>query len=490
MRSRFRILVLFLAGATLGACSDRSTPTLDLAVIGAPAAPFESGVRLSPAGQLVRGATAQGLVTLDEQGRVIPALADRWIVTDDGLSYIFRLRDGVWRDGSAITGDSARAALRQAIAALQGTSLAQEFAAIDEVRAMAGRVIEIRLTRPAPDLLQLLAQPELGLFRKGEGAGPLSLTRSGTTALLTPIAPEKLGLPQPQDWAATIRPVRLRALSGAEGVRLFADGKIDLLLGGRFETFALGESVAGLSRRDFRVDPVQGLFGLVVLPGEGPLADPAVREALAMAVDREALAAGLGISGWAATSRIVGAGAQGDLGTIGERWIGLPADRRRIAAASRIKRWEAAHRAFPRLRLALPEGPGADALFARLTADFAAIGVPLERLAPGAPGDLLLLDLVARYGHAEWYLAQLSCAARRGLCSPATDARLAEALAEGAPQKRAALLAEAEAELTSANVFLPLGEPVRWSLVRGALPGFAPNSAGFHPLPPLARRAP
>ena len=33
---------------------------------------------------------------------------------NDGKSYIFRLRDGTWPDGSPITGETARAALRRA----------------------------------------------------------------------------------------------------------------------------------------------------------------------------------------------------------------------------------------------------------------------------------------------------------------------------------------------------------------------------------------
>ena len=79
---------------------------------------------------------------VDERGRVIPALADRWIVTDDGLSYIFRLRDGDWPDKTPITGETARTALLQAISALRGTPLGSDLAAIGEVRAMAGRVSE------------------------------------------------------------------------------------------------------------------------------------------------------------------------------------------------------------------------------------------------------------------------------------------------------------------------------------------------------------
>ena len=104
-----RVALVALAAASLSACGIGSAPSAEIDVIGAPGDPFEAGVRLSTAGQLVRAATAEGLVGLDEQGRVIPAVADRWIVTDDGLSYIFRLRDGSWPDGAAISGQCADA---------------------------------------------------------------------------------------------------------------------------------------------------------------------------------------------------------------------------------------------------------------------------------------------------------------------------------------------------------------------------------------------
>ena len=49
-----------------------------------------------------------------------------------------------------------------------------------------------------------------------------------------------------------------------------------------------------------------------------------------------------------------------------------------------------------------------------------------------------------------------------------------------------ATLAEAEAELTAANIFIPFGPPLRWSLVRGSVAGFESNGWGIHPLAPLA----
>ena len=48
------------------------------------------------------------------------------------------------------------------------------------------------------------------------------------------------------------------------------------------------------------------------------------------------------------------------------------------------------------------------------------------------------------------------------------------------------MLAEAEERLSALAGFIPLGAPVRWSLVRSDIDGFAENRWGVHPLLPLA----
>ncbi len=478
-----------LALAGCGAAGDDAV--FGVAVIGAPASPFESGPRLPAAAQMVRAATTEGLVGFDAQGRIGPALADRWIVTDDGESYIFRLRDGTWPDGAAIAAPQVATALRQAIGALRGTTLGLDLDGIAEIRSMTGRVIEIRLSRPMPDLLQLLAQPELGLLRKNRGAGPMRLRRDGDVALLTPIAPEKLGLPQPADWSASVRPVRLAALPAERAVARFAAGEVELVTGGRFEDLPRAAAAAGIARGALRLDPVTGLFGLAVADSGGLLATAEVREAVSMAIDREAIAAAFGLgNGWSPTTRIVPIGIPGELLGADERWAGLTLDERRVEAAARIARWRAgAGTDDPAtLSIGLPAGPGADALFAVLAESLKAVGIEATRAPSAAQGDLRLIDAVARYPRASWFLNQLSCAARRETCSVAADRRAAQARATADPASRAALMAKAEEELTLAHVFVPLGQPVRWSLVRGNPPGFAANATGHHPLMPLALR--
>jgi ABC-type oligopeptide transport system, periplasmic component len=494
------LIIIVLAALPLAACGSFDNSALGVAVIGDRDEPFQQGIRLSTAGQLVRGATAEGLVAFDEQGRVIPALADRWIVTDDGQSYIFRLRDGNWSGGDPITAESARRALKSALDALDGTTLALDLAGIDEIRVMAGRVIELRLKRPMPYLLQLMAQPELGLFHKKSGAGPMKMEREKDVALLTPIEPSLMGLPAVDSWNERSRQIELHPLDGAAAVQRFNDGDVDLVLGGRIEDFLLTRSV-GIMRGTIQIDPVVGLFGLQVMNDRGFLADPANREALAMAIDREGLMQPFGVGGWLATSRLVTPSLDGDLGTIGERWSGQTLEVRRKLAASRVRAWlpdaapaepaaagqeATAPPARIRLGIWLPEGEGAQLIFQRLAGDFASIGIALERREDIGDVDLAMVDDVARYPRAAWFLNRLSCRAKRGLCSSQADDLVAQANDAPTPTERAALLTEAEAELTSANVFIPFGTPIRWSLVRGSVQGFSANPWGWHPLMPLA----
>lgn len=467
-------LGLLAALSLVAACGDRQEQAVRVAVLDSDSAPQRA----------IRAATVEGLVAVDHEGQIVPALADRWIVTEDGQSYIFRLRDGTWADGSPLTGETARTALRQALASLRGSPLRLDLAAIEEVRAMAGRVVELRLTRPMPDLLQLLAQPELGLAYRGQGAGPMALRRDGDAVILTPIPPEGRGLPAVKNWAQSARPVRLLTVPADRAVALFAKGDLDAVLGGTFAEWpaVLSSSLPGQA---IRVDPVAGLFGLAVLHQDGFLAEAENREAIAMAIDREALAAAMRAPGWAPTTRIVSPATPGDADLVAERWADIAVPQRQAIAASRVARWRA-RRGEVVLRIALSTGPGADRLFSRLATDLAAAGFKVQRVGAEAAADLQVIDAVAPYSRPDWFFLQLGCKARPAACSPAADARYAEALAIIEPAGRSQALAEAEAQLAADNVFVPLGPPLRWSLASPGLAGLTPNRWALHPLLALA----
>ncbi len=477
--------LLFLSCASCGSGGDDSV--VDVAFIGTTDDMFESDVRLDVAGQQIRSATAEGLVALDETGQVTPAVAERWIVTDDGLSYIFRLRNTKWPDGSLLTGDNVRAALLRNINALQRTSFGLDLSKIDEIRAMTGRVIEIRLRSPMPEFLQLLAQPELGLRKNRRGIGPMKLERKGALAILEPLPPQARGLPSQDDWAARARLLRVEALPARRAIDAFNTGAIDVVFGGRLAVMPMADTGA-LSRGTVRLDAALGLMGLQVKRAQGILATAAGREAIAMAIDRPTLLAPFNIGGWTPTTRVVAPALPGDPGKIGERWTGMSLAQRQAEARRRIAAVAAQKDFSPKLSIAMPNGPGSDLLFGELAEDLSAVGVTLTRASGKAVPDLEMVDQVARYADARWYLNQFNCALRRGVCSPKADALVQQATATTDPVEMTALLTEAEAELTASNAYIPLGAPIRWSLVRGGVTGFAENQWGLHPLFPLSMR--
>lgn len=480
-----RSLLLVSLIAITAACNRSDQGPLGVALAGDDSAFHTGSIRLSTAAQVIRAATFEGLVGFDAEGRVGPALADRWIITDDGRAYIFRLRDGTWPDGTRIDAGDAAATLRKAVAALRGTALGLDLGGIEQIRVMADRVIEIDLVAPMPDLLTLLAQPELGLAHAKRGSGPMALKRDKDHAVLSLIPPERRGLPAQEDFARHSRSIALEVAPIGRAVNRFNDGYVDVVLGGTVDSLPLA-GIGGLSRGNVQLDPVIGMYGLLVDRDRGFLADAPNREALALAIDREGLIGAFNVGGWQPTTRIVSAGVEGDLGTVGERWVGMAPEQRRALAAERVNRWKAAGNPAPTLTIAMPSGAGSRIVFDRLKADFAAIGVALSGVEESARADLRLIDSVARYGRATWFLNQLACSVHRPACNPVGDSRLEEARRALDPRERAALLGEAEAEITAANAYIPIARPLRWSLVRSGVAGFTANPWGWHPLPPLA----
>ena len=142
------------AAAMLAACSqgiDNSRLRVDV-IEDRPREMSVARAPLSPASAYLRGATAQGLVAFDAEGRVVPALAARWIVTDDERGYIFRLQKTRWNNGREVSSVEVANALRARLAEMRNSRFRRELANIDRILPMTGKVVEIRLKGPAPNL--------------------------------------------------------------------------------------------------------------------------------------------------------------------------------------------------------------------------------------------------------------------------------------------------------------------------------------------------
>ena len=116
---------------------------------------------------IIIGDMFHGLMQHAADGEVIPAMAESWTVSDDGLVWTFTLRDATWSDGVAVTAQDFVFALRR----IQDPAIASQYSsllyiiknaqAVNEgrvapeeigVRAIDDRTLEITLEQPAPYL--------------------------------------------------------------------------------------------------------------------------------------------------------------------------------------------------------------------------------------------------------------------------------------------------------------------------------------------------
>ncbi|WP_230292534.1 ABC transporter substrate-binding protein [Croceicoccus sp. Ery5] len=467
----------------VSACGGDGEAPVDVVLVGDRAAALSADGSGDAAEAALMAATREGLVDFDAEGRITPGLAESWIVTDDGLSYIFRLREMRDADGSAINARIIRRMLLAAMEQQAKTALGLDLRAVEAVYARTGRVIEIRLKSPFPEFLNLLAGPELSLQtgRRNPHVLVLDTDSSGEPFLLAPA-----GLEPADNPYAAVEPLEMRILPPREAVEFFQSGRASVLLNGNVDGLPFVR-MGGLLRGTIRLDPVSGLFGLAVTRRDsGFLSDADNREAIAMAIDRDALIAPFNIGGWVPTTRLVPAGLPDSASAPQERWQGMSIAERQEVARRRVAGWTAPGEQIPGLTIALPSGRGGDLLFARLRNDFAAIGLTLTRAANPARADLHMVDEVAHVRMARWYLNRFHCGVSGAACSAEGDALVEQALAEPDATARAALMAQAEALIVAENGFIPFGTPIRFSLVRGSVEGFAVNGLGVHPLSQLA----
>lgn len=476
-RALCRVVASLLLAAAATACGRRAdVGPVVVSTIGEdkPALPGTNRRALSSGDRLAADSLAMGLVRLDAAGQIEAGIAQRWIVTDEGMSFIFRLRRARWSDGTPVTAAQVVQLLRRQIAAGARNDLSPYLSAIENVVEMTPEVIEVELSRPRPDLLKLFAQPEMALVHAGGGAGPFRLAaREGDALRLTP-------LPDPdrdaEDGPAPEDDVRLRVEAAALAVARFSDRGSDLVTGGTIADWPLVRA-AQAAAANVRIDPAAGLFGLLVARREGFLADIGNRAAVAEAFDRNALATAISRE-WLARETLLPDQLDSATPPVSPAWAALSLAERRAAATGIVARWRAARGEVPTLRLALPGGAGGTTLFAHLARDLLLVGIRPIRVAPDdRAADLVLIDRVAPYDSARWYLHQAcrDCAASAQEAIEA--ARLAPTLAD-----RARAIAAADAALTEDGGFIPLARPFRWSLVAFRLRAWTANTRAWHPL--------
>jgi oligopeptide transport system substrate-binding protein len=463
-----------IAALALASCGDGPTAPAGVSLIGS--AFKMADPNMGPIGGVSRtllGATARGLVSFDANDQIQPALAERWIVTDDGLSYIFRVRESQWPDGTPVTSLDVTRSLKRSISLSGRNSLRALFFNVSAIIPMTGEVIEIRLKSPEPNFLQLLAQPEMAVLRSGAGTGPFQIhSRKGAVVRLRPVA----GPVDDEEQAPAIdesRDVRVRAERAALAVARFTSEGSSYVHGGTFTDLPIAH-VARIESALFQVDPAYGLFGLAASASSSVVQRADVRLGLSLAIDRDSLLQRFGVSNWRTAISVLPAQLDSSGPPAAVAVLQESLEQRRIRARALLP-------AGIRIRVAMPDGPGARLLFAGLAADWRRVEVTAIRVKAGEAADLYLIDEVAPVSSSLWYLERLSCS--HGLiCVQGTQQKLIDIFQEQQLGERQKKVAEADAALAASSIFIPLALPMRWSLVGTDMVGWRKSAFALHPL--------
>lgn len=465
----------------------------------------------------VLGDLHEGLLTADADGGTAPGVAQSWTVSDDGLTWRFRLRkDAVWTNGERVTAGHFVHGLRTALdpAALSPNAFLLEpiVNSADVMRGVRGpeslgieadgeEFVEIRLAHPAPWLPTVLSMPvalprlpgvhdDPASFSEplafvGNGPYRLADRRPGGEILLTRNARFHAA-----DTVAIERVRYLPVVDPAAEFNLYRAGELDV-------TATVPPAQFDALRRErpceLRAAPGLGLYYLAFDVTEPPLDDPRLREALSLAIDREQLAGLLGRGEIAAWGLLPPALVTGPSAAYAWRTLDPPARARRareaLAAAT-------AGGAPPPIELTYDAGDVHRQVAVAVRAmwqEVLGIEVTLRQLEWKA-----FLDL--RGARRQWQVMRFAWAGDYddagtftglfasggennlpGYANPRYDDLLRRASAAADPAARAALLADAERLLLGEFPVAPLYFMSNKHLVAPRVAGFRPNALDRQP---------
>lgn len=228
-----------------------------------------------------------GLTALDPAtNRPEPRLAARWDVSADLRRFTFHLRRGIaFSDGRSLRATDVVYTLTRARRPDSGVSelLAPALAGITTVQAVDPSTVVVETAEPFADLPALVASPALGVVPEGWQGGDFTVTSGPFT--LAGRAGDVIRLRRARPGSARLAAVRVRTGEGPALAAAFASGDLDWAL-------IPAEQAPDLAARTGRA-AYAGYAGVLFYGFN--LADPALkdrrlREAVAHAVDRAAIA--------------------------------------------------------------------------------------------------------------------------------------------------------------------------------------------------------
>lgn len=469
-----------------------------------------------------------GLVTVDGAGQIAPGVAKSWVVSPDGLSYVFRLRQSTWSDGAPVTADTFVYSFYRLFDAKNPNPLVRDFLTIQNadliwqrkkrvtalgVAALAPDVLEIRLDKPQPEFLTLLATPgvapvPLHSFDKGRyprWPAPSKLVVNG------PYLIESMGSVQvrlKQNYKYTISgaekrlPVQFNLQADpAKSLSQFLGGDLDIVDARHLPSDVLfGDSRL---RRQLRQEPEWTSVSLALNQTVGTLRDSKLRTALAMMIDRQAMIESVFRQADYQISYSLVPPLLTSYSTPAQPdWAALTMDQR-LADARRLLTEKGISAEHPlQLSLLIEAAPESEAVANYLADQLKSHGVVLTveplparkfwRVVRQRKYQIALWSLTTTTDRPDIFFRAQMCGQLRenvtGYCNTEVDALLFAGMKEADAAKRSGAFRQAERLILQDMPAISLYVPKRRTLVSDRLVGWQDNASGRHPLERLSRQ--
>jgi ABC-type oligopeptide transport system substrate-binding subunit/class 3 adenylate cyclase len=237
---------------------------------------------------------------------IVPSLAERWEISDDGLRYVFHLREGLtWSDGTPLTAHDVEFGIKRVLdPASPGSSVAIYFALENGedvylgrnsdwdavgVRALDDRTVEFRLTAPAPYFMSVMNRPDGGPQPRHAVDGVAEARVVSGAFEVAERTGDRLVLRRRSERAGNVAEVELYRTAIADALPKYERGETDLILV-RY-TPRLADLMPGAVHADAVLGPPSWSAYIRFDHTHPTAGNLLLRRALAHAIDREALAA-------------------------------------------------------------------------------------------------------------------------------------------------------------------------------------------------------
>jgi oligopeptide transport system substrate-binding protein len=311
------LFVVMIAAALSGCLGDApdSGVVLQRGLPSDPESLDQHKARSTQAAEVLRD-IGEGLVGYSATGALIPAAAERWDASEDGLTYTFHLRpEARWSNGEPLTAAHFVFGMRRLVTPATAAFYANLLdAVVNAPEIVAGSkppeslgieatdelTLVVRLARPTPYILRLFSHPstfplhpEFAAQHGDSFARPGNLLSNGAFVLDAWVPGSIIALRRNEHYwnneKTALDGVNYHVVvQGAAELNRYRAGELHITSTVPPDNFA---DVRAQFGSELRIAPYLGIYYYGFNLAKPPFKDnPAVRQALSMAIDREALA--------------------------------------------------------------------------------------------------------------------------------------------------------------------------------------------------------